>query len=149
VSTGNNPPFLTTSRSFQDVDVREQPELFNRILNKFSEDVSNNVNVRTIGFYDITPSLNGNSFLGNPVYRVVVPFLSFTTTVTLNTPIVTSGMLTIVALYGITQSNTTASPIPSPTISVSFDLISGDVTLTGTGTMSPGFICIEYYYSQL
>jgi hypothetical protein len=154
----NSSPFLAASRTFQDVDVQAQPELFSRIINKFSEDVSVNVNTRTIGIYSNVSSPIGNSFFGINILRVVAQFSSLASGYTvLPTDITPSANIVVTALYGIAQSTADAVPIPyvnpttpSDSVSVALNLGTGYIsiiTTTSNWTSFSGFVCVEYGYN--
>lgn len=146
--------FLPSSRSFSDINVDKDPEIFLRALNKFSNDVAVAVNARTIGVYTTNPVPCGNAFNSADVSRVVVPVQGIPNGASVvSTPIPLGSPLVVCALYGFAQDGSLAIPIPfvssTSTISLSFNLTNNSINLSSIGgsfASFNGFIVIEYFY---
>lgn len=150
-------PFIQQTRSFSDINVSKEPEVFLRALNKFSNDVSFAVNSRTIGTYSGQTSATGNIFIGVATSRIILSvssILNGITTIASNIP--TSSKLFLCNLYGIASNGTTVVPIPYvniavPTdgISLNFDIPTGIVSIITSTANWTGYsanIIVEYGY---
>lgn len=149
--------FLPSTRSFSDINVIENPDVFLRALNKFANDTASAVNDRTSGTYtkDAVPA--GNTFNGSQSSRVVVFVSSILNgTTTTQTTIPLSSTLGIVQLYGIATNGTLSLPLPyinvtsvADSIGLSFNLLNGTVliqTSTANWTAYRAYIVIEFAY---
>ena len=154
--------FISNTRSFSDINVVENPDIFKRSLNKFASDVFDAINARVIGTYSAQVSLSGQTFNGAQGQRVVVPFTTIPNGPSvLSTPISAaaspSSPLTITALYGTAQNGSICVPIPYVNVLAPSDGITLSMTLSGpsvtllTTTANwvgyHGFIVIEFIYA--
>ena len=149
--------FLPATRSFSDINVVENPDVFLRALNKFANDTATAVNGRTIGTYTQEEVPSGNTFNGTQSSRMVVSIPSILNgTTTTATGIPTSSTLGIVNLYGIATNGTLSIPVPyinvsspSDSVGLSFDLTSASVlleTTTSNWTGYKAYIVVEFGY---
>lgn len=152
---------LPISRTFTDEDFLKDPTTFFRTINKFSQDVANSVNARTIGAYTTQAQVCGNKFFyitkpgANDVLRKV---LVFTTLLSGNNTLPIGELLptnvVISAVYGMAQSSTTAVPLPfvnvasiTDSIGLSVNISSASVivaTSTSNWESFSGFVTVEY-----
>lgn len=154
--------FLPTSRTFTVDDFNRDPTMFIRVLNKFSEDTANAVNVRTIGNYLNQAIPCGNTFFSivkpstNNVSRIVLEFNSLASGLnTLPINVTFPSNVVISALYAMAQNGSIAIPIPYINITNIADSISIYVNLstnsaiiqtsTSNWTAFYGFVVVEYF----
>jgi hypothetical protein len=160
--------FISNTRSFSDINITDNPDIFKRAINKFASDVFESINARIIGTYSTTPSVSGQTFEGAQAQRVVVFFDTLVNGLTsLTTPISSaaspSTLLLIISLSGTAQNGAVAVPLPYVNVLAPADGIQLSMALPGgSGTAVVnlltttsnwvgfrGFVVIEYAYVQV